>query len=233
MHRLILILGITSLLACSNDDDNGIRNESSQFAICNTLLAECVDGDGDYCLFGFRWGGVNPTTDAGYNAEGPQGPGAIMSYSFQERNGILNTHAQIDLPSLSFDRLPACAKDEIRNALAAWSAVAQLEFEEMPNNSETDLKFYVAEIRQSGIGYPNYVDPACTDMAGQIVIQADLDLGGCDALRNFFMHEIGHSLGLGHVRTTNIMSSDFTVIESLNGLQEGDIQGAVQLYGSR
>jgi len=233
MYRRLLFAGLVLLLACGNDDDNGIKNESSQFALCNSLLTECVNGNGNYCLFGFKWGETNPIPNAGYDAEGPQGAGAVVSYSFQERNGTINTHAQVNLPSLSFDLLPCCAKDEIRNALAAWSAVAQLDFEEMPDNSDSDLKFYVAEIRQSGIGYPNYVDPSCIDMAGQIVIQANLELGGCRVMRNFFMHEIGHSLGLGHVRMTNIMSPEFVVLESLPGLQDGDVEGVIQLYGSR
>ena len=37
----------------------GILNPSSKFAVCNSMLSECTNGTGEYCLFGYKWG----TTD--------------------------------------------------------------------------------------------------------------------------------------------------------------------------
>lgn len=234
--RHILIPVLICLLAlfshCGDDEPNsGVENESSTFASCNNMLTACSGGNGPYCLFGFKWGATNPIPAAGFSATGPQEAAGTLTYSFQEENDVVNTHAQVNVDSETFELLPACAKDEIRAALRAWSVEANLEFEEQGDNSETDLKFYVANIRQSGVGYPNYPEAPCNALAGHVIIETDLSLRSCDELRNFFMHEIGHVLGLGHVSSPNIMNSSYSVFRDLEGLQEGDIQGIRQLYG--
>ncbi len=229
------ILALLSLMSCGDEPDDGpnndVLNESTKFSTCNSLMTDCRNGTGDYCLNGFKWGTINPVPDAGEHVTGPRESGGTISYSFQESNGLVNTHAQIDLPSLSFDLLATCAKEEMRRALSDWAAVADINFEEVPENSDSDIRFFVAEIRQSGVGFPNFPETPCDILGGTAVFQADLWTEDCDVMYLFFLHEIGHVLGLGHVGTTNIMNSDFSVIESLDGLQMGDISGVQQLYG--
>lgn len=160
-------------------------------------------------------------------------PGGEISYSFQESNGLVNTHAQIDLPSQSFDELAPCAKDEIRNALATWSEVADISFVEEPQNSGSEIRFFVADIRQSGVGFPNFPEDPCNIMGGDMVIQTDLWTEDCEEMYLFFLHEIGHVLGLGHVGSANIMNASFSVFKELDGLASGDIRGIQELYGPR
>ncbi|MEL6276541.1 MAG: matrixin family metalloprotease, partial [Bacteroidota bacterium] len=148
-------------------------------------------------------------------------------------NGFVNTHAQVNLPSKSFDLLPNCVKSEVRSALNAWSSVANIAFKELQDNSESDIRLFVADIRQSGVGFPNFPDSPCDIMGGDLIIQTNIWTTDCNILHNFFLHEIGHVLGLGHVGTANIMTANFTTIEDLEGLQSGDIEGIVQLYGPR
>lgn len=232
---IFFIFSISLFVAC-NKDDNGndaVQNESDEFSICNSMLSECFSGSGNYCLFGFKWGQTNPLLTSGFNSVGPRESGGILTFSFQEKNGLVNTHSQINLPSKSFNNLPSCAKTEIRNALTNWSLAADIEFEELPENSETDIKFFIADIRQSGIGYPNYPESPCSSLAGHVIIQSDLRITDCNALNIFLTHEIGHVLGLGHVNTNNIMNSDYSIFKNLNGLQSGDIQGITELYGEK
>ena len=231
---VVLFSILVLFVQCGDDDpDSGIENESQMFAECNNMLAACTGGTGPYCLFGFKWGATNPIETPGFSATGPQETAGPLTYSFQEENGIVNTHSQVNLESETFGSLPACARDEIRAALAAWSAAADLTFAERPDNSQTDIKFFVANIRQSGVGYPNYPEAPCNALAGHVIVETDLSIIDCDALRNFYMHEIGHVLGLGHVSSPNIMNSSYSVFRDLEGLQDGDIEGVRQLYGER
>ena len=217
--------------------NNGVQpiviNESDEFNVCNSIVADCRNGGSIYCLNGFKWGASNPLSQKGGNVLGPQEAAGAITFSFQEENGLVNTHAQVDLPSKSFSNLPNCTKDKIRKALAEWSSVANIRFEEMVENSDSDIRFFVADIRQSGVAFPNFpVDP-CSTIGGDLVIKTDLWTSDCNILYNFFLHEIGHVLGLGHVGTQNIMNADFSEVEALDGLQAGDIEGVVQLYGKK
>lgn len=224
------------MLSCKDEPQPGpqpgVLNESSQFAECNRALSACLDGPAAYCLFGFKWGQTNSFTPTGFGVGGPREPGGQISFSFQEENGLINTHAQINLPSKSFTSLPSCAKDEIRKALKEWEAVANIAFEELPENSQSDIRFFVADIRQSGIGYPNYPSLPCNSIAGNVVIQSGVRFNTCDSFHDFLLHEIGHVLGLGHVNSQNIMSPDF-IENNISGLQAGDIQGIIELYSEK
>lgn len=233
----LLLLSLSVSISCNNSSDedpdpNTILNESDRYAICNNIIADCRNSDTGYCLMGFTWGATNPLPSSG-ETTGPMEPAGTLTYSFQEENGVVNTHAQINLPSKSFDNLASCAKDEIRRALETWSAVASISFEEQDENSVSDIRIYVADIRQSGIGYPNYSHESCQLLKGNLVIQADLWTNDCSTMYKFFLHEIGHVLGLGHVGSTNVMTTDFDVLDDLEGLQEGDIEGIQQLYGPK
>ena len=234
-HFTLYVLIFFCAYGCAKPEkpNNSPLNLSDQFIECNDNLQTCNASFGSYCLFGLKWGVTNPIPFSGPNVVGPKESGGTITFSFQEQHGLVNTHAQINLPSESFDNLPACAKTEIKNALAAWATEANLDFEQMPDNSDSDIKFFVADIRQSGIGYPNYSDDYCRALAGMVVIKKDLSISNCNTLYNFFLHEIGHVLGLGHVNTNNIMNSDFSVFNSFNGLQAGDKLGIIQLYGDK
>lgn len=235
MKNLLPILSLLFLLSCKKSTEvpnNGVKNESSQFAECNAALSACNSSNASYCLFGFKWGDTNPLSTSGSAAIGPKEAAGTLTFSFQEENGVVNTHAQINLPSKSFASLPSCAKDEIRSALREWSAAANIDFEELPENSQSDIRFWVAEIRQSGIGYPRYPDAPCSSFSGNVVIKENVRFNTCETFHLFLLHEIGHVLGLGHVNTANIMSPDFEDF-NLTGLQTGDVEGITELYGER
>ena len=146
------------MISCAKEQENenpSPINLSDDYSFCNSQLTACVSGNGNYCLFGFKWGQDSLFPQSGYDSQGPASGGGIITYSFQEENGLINTHRQINLPSNSFNDILSCAKIEIRNALDSWAEVADIEFEELSENSLSDIRFYTADIIQSGIGYPN------------------------------------------------------------------------------
>lgn len=229
-----IIPTIIILFACNDDSaENGVLNESDNYAICNELLADsnCLGGTGNYCLFGYKWGDSNSFKSTGYDNIGPKVMGGVVTFSFQESNGLVNTHSQIYLPSKSFAQLIDCAKPEVRRALNAWSDAANINFDEETENSESDIRFFVADIRQSGIGYPNFPENPCNLIGGDVIIQANLKYDKCETFYGFILHEIGHVLGLGHVNSNNIMNPGSAT--NFNELQQGDKQGIVEIYGER
>ena len=231
--RIYFLLVLILMVSCEKEkeDDNPTPiNLSSDYSFCNSQLSECTNGNGEYCLFGFKWGLDSTFSQAGYNAQGPASSGGIVTYSFQEENGLINTHRQINLPSNSFDDILSCAKAEIRNALDSWSEIADIEFQELSDNSDADIRFYTADIIQGGIGYPNYPDDLCNSLAGTVIIQSSLGINDCNSFYLFALHEIGHALGLGHVGTANVMNPDFLDFD-FQELQTGDTSGIQELYG--
>lgn len=231
MKKIIFCLLVLSFLGCPNEDPVPSRNESTQFAQCNSLLSECTTERSSYCLFGYKWGEDNDFSPTGPNALGPQSPAEGITFSFQEANGLVNTHRQTNLESKTFSSLPDCAKLEIRNALRTWEQAAGITFTELPENSVADLRFFVADIFQSGVGYPNYSESICAAIKGTVVIKENVRFQDCSAFYLFALHETGHALGLGHSNTANVMNPDFEAL-NLTDLQPGDLEGIIQLYGT-
>lgn len=233
MPHFIIILSFGLFYACSMEEERIKPNyNSEQYALCNSQLSECFNGNGNYCLFGYKWGVQDTVNRAGYNALGPKLSGGKVTFSFQEENGFVNTHRQVGVPSLSFKELVPCSQEQIREALKAWAAVADIQFIEQGINSTSQIKFYVANIQQSGVGFPNLADSLCADLGGTVIFKSQNRFNTCNSFYLLSLHEIGHALGLGHVKTKNIMNPNFSDL-NISGLQYGDSLGMVQIYGSK
>lgn len=128
--------------------------------------------------------------------------------------------------------MPSCLKNKIEAAFKEWSKFGDIQFRKLPDNSRSDIKIYVAKIERAGIGIPNLNTDTCKEIGGQIIFNP-FDYyfpSECDKIFLFSLHEIGHVLGLGHSSENNIMSIGSTV-DSIKGLQSGDIEGIQQIYG--
>lgn len=227
--NLKYILLIAIITSCSKDNSS---SEGSEFAACFDLLYPC-DSTGDYCLFGFKWGEQNSFSNTGIDVEGPKSEGGIVTFSLQERQSFVSNHQEVDIPTESFSKLPDCAMETISRAFADWSSVANIKLEELPMDSNSDIKVFVANMKIGGFGSPNYTTTPCQQIAGHVIISPPDSLVNdgnysCNRFYAFMLHEIGHVLGLGHSSEENVMGD---IYNNLNGLQEGDIKGIQQIYG--
>ncbi|GAA5024967.1 hypothetical protein GCM10011506_09020 [Marivirga lumbricoides] len=227
--KLSFVIYILLLSSCSKEIS--IINESDAFAICNANLSSCAQSpQAAYCLFGYKWGADQNFDQSGINAVGPQTSGGTITFSFQEKNGTINTHRQINVPSESWKEILSCAQKEIRKAILEWQEVADITFQELPQNSNSDIQFYTAAIFQSAVAFPNFTDTSCKTLSGDVIFNANSKEKSCNAFYINALHEIGHVLGLGHVNSSNIMAPDESKFD-LPGLQKGDISGIQQIYG--
>lgn len=220
----IIIISTLLFTACKS-----AKNESDLYSECNRLMGACLSSEAEYCLFGYKWGMDEYFSPWGDDVSGPRHSGGEITFSFQEENGLVNTHSQINLPSLSFDHLPAFAKEETRKAFQAWEGIADLHFKEMEENSDTQIKLFTAEIKMGGVSFPNLDTAPCDKLAGSIIIQADLKIYK-ERFYTLMLHEIGHSLGLGHVKSATVMNPD---LDEFTVLQTGDSLGIIEIYGPK
>lgn len=221
-----------SLCGCS-EEEIPVINESEKYSECNSKLIACSGSQiGEYCLFGYKWGEDQNFDETGIEVVGPQASGGTLTFSFQEKNGTINTHRQINVPSESWDEILDCAQSRIKSAVKAWEEVADINFEELPENSDSDIKFYVAAIFQSAVAFPNYSENPCNILSGDVIFDVNSREKSCQGFYINALHEIGHVLGLGHVSSENIMVAGESKFD-MEGLQSGDIAGAQQIYGEK
>ncbi len=223
MKKISTIIILTLLVGCKKE------NVTASLSVCDQQLNACAgNGDGEYCTFGFKWGKNNPFANPGLEKPGPSSGKIQISYKFQDAGFVFSTHSQNNLTSESIDKLPACTKQKFREAFAAWEAVADISFVEKASNEPTDIRIVTAKITQGGIGYPAFTDSPCTDLAGVLVLSSSLNYN-CERMYALSLHEIGHVLGLGHVKSENVMNPN----RSYQVLQPGDVKGIQLIYGKK
>ncbi|MFQ5765643.1 MAG: matrixin family metalloprotease, partial [Rhodospirillales bacterium] len=129
---------------------------------------------------------------------------------------------------------------QLRLGFDAWSAVANIEFIQVPDGGGQLGTEAFGEIRIGGgfLDGPGSI-LALTFNMGQGPVSGDqlFDSGesGFWTEHSFFVvgaHEIGHSIGLGH-ETVNLALMNPFFNGALNGLQQDDINGARAIYGAQ
>lgn len=219
--QLFLIFALILGISC-NDNEPVYRR-------CNSLLSNCEGNpNGAFCTFGYKWGNDNPFPNAGLEKDGPESSGGTITFGFYEEGEPINTHRHENIQTVSFKRITVCEpKDQIRIALTTWSSHTNLEFEEISDSEIADIKFAVADINLA-VGYPPYEDDLCSLLGGFVIFGLP-GRGTCDGFQNLALHEIGHTLGLGHVSSSNIMNIDYYLPE----LGNGDVLGIQSIYGTK
>lgn len=223
---IFLLMVVLPQLGCQQDEVEGLQ-------VCNQVLIDsgCGSLSGDYCLFGLKWGAGNNFEPTGANVAGPRLSGGLVTFSLQENAPEISNHQEQNLSTQSFTALPECSKDSIRAAFQKWSSVADIQFQELPEDSDADIRIYVADVMSGGNGFPNYSDETCQVLSGQVILDPTIsEARTCDRFYLYALHEIGHALGLGHAVAGNVMSPG-SGRRGVNELQPGDIEGIRQIYG--
>ncbi|MBT5241513.1 MAG: matrixin family metalloprotease [Rhodospirillaceae bacterium] len=165
-----------------------------------------------------KWGSpVNGTT------------GGIVTWSFATFNsGNQPADVTYDFP------MPSFYQDEVRAAFDAWEAVSDIDFVEVQDGSNVDIRLGIGAVDGNG----STLGVAYTSSFGGSLIRVNIILDSADynsvgdssELYLTVLHEIGHAIGLDHENDVSSIMSAF-INTSLTGLTADDIAGAQALYG--
>lgn len=174
---------------------------------------------------GSKWGSSTLGTTGGTVTWSIVGAGVDIS-----RFGI-STQISIDGSSFfTFDFV-----DAIAGAFAEWSTYGDIDFVQVADDGlaagagvSGDIRIYFGDIPGDVAGLAFYPSSYGLAIGGDLLLDT-LDRFNTDQVlfTSVALHEIGHSLGLGHVDSDSIM----TPIISETSLQPDDIEGIQEIYG--
>lgn len=196
-------------------------------------------GGGNFVSGGTGWSDNGGAGSGGIS--GMPGAGGVVTWSIAG-GGLADgtkqdffTGSTVDFGSLvSFDYQAV-----LRQALAAWSHVANIEFLQVADDGTAIGKSETATLRFAAgaiDGQDNILAHAFFPSSNPIGGDLAFDTGDASLFatpHNFFLvaaHEIGHALGLDHEQTNLALMNPY-FNEALAGLQADDVNGIRAIYG--
>lgn len=183
-------------------------------------------------IYGTSWGATPRTLgDAGGVVTW-----SIVGAGYNIATAFGGTGSSVDSSTLGFD-----VAGSISAAFAAWSRHGNIEFMQIedaggdPGSRDVaDIRIFFGNIPGGTIGMAYFPSGYGSDIAGDMLLDSGAGNNWAGNVLEFYslvLHELGHSLGLGHVGqyTTSIM----TPFLSQNSLQQDDINGIKTIYGAQ
>lgn len=189
---------------------------------------------GQYVVHGTKWG-ISGLGNSGGTVTYSYIPNGV-SHAYESAGG--NTHIS------NLNGFSSCFYTEIETAFAAWSAVADIDFVQVTDNgAPSGASGAIGDIRigahtfdgSSGILAHAYY-PYGSSIGGDMHFDRDENwrctpYGGFD-IGMVTLHEIGHSLGLGHENINPaVMNPGYN--PGISNLLTDDINGIITIYGIR
>lgn len=201
-------------------------------------------------LTGTKWGSGSDFLGCcdNFDAHGPQLPGGTVTYSFMANGVNLAGDCGMGCTNTAISSLPtfqSCFMTEIADAFSAWSAVADIQFLPINDGGGAFNAGTIGDIRigahtfdgASGtLAHAFFPPPNGTGAAGDLHLdsaenwscepsQGTIDIG------TVVLHELGHSLGLGHeTGDPAVMQPIYNPAYSFGPLAD-DIVGVGEIYG--
>jgi hypothetical protein len=128
--------------------------------------------------------------------------------------------------------IPEADLSSIKAALAEWSAVANIQFQEVASTADANIDFKSGAIDGAG----SVLGETGFSFSGGQLQHADVEFDSGDNLSGSHLtlvaaHEIGHAIGLGHFDSAPAVMNSAANF-SLTGLTQSDIDGIQTIYGA-